>query len=297
VTVPNGDGDGAAQRRPCRAETDGTPTINGARFAVISMDPHQPELFRVLNASADRHYDLSFDGLPFDIVAQDGVPLDFFPGAPRRLRVRHAVIPPAGRLEFLIRGQIRPVAMSSLCYDAGPTGDADPAYVFGVLTTRSASPAPVELAHSSLPMLNTGYYLKPLPQPSVFRTVHFQEEHGRFYLDGSSYEPQAPINMIAHSGTVEAWDLENDTSEVHVFHIHQTHFVVQSVNGVREPVPHWIDTVDLPPEHLLSDGSARASHVKVIVDFRDPRIRGIFFYHCHILDHEDNGMMARIQVL
>jgi FtsP/CotA-like multicopper oxidase with cupredoxin domain len=43
-------------------------------------------------------------------------------------------------------------------------------------------------------------------------------------------------------------------------------------------------------------GQVIPSTVKVSIDFRNPVIRGTFVYHCHILDHEDGGMMAKIQV-
>jgi FtsP/CotA-like multicopper oxidase with cupredoxin domain len=103
--------------------------------------------------------------------------------------------------------------------------------------------------------------------------------------------------ITVHSGTVEEWTIENDTDEVHVFHIHQIHFVVEDVNGTANPVPHWVDNIDVPPMGHGVRGSLHPSTVRVLMDFRDPIIRGTFYYHCHILDHEDNGMMAKIQVI
>jgi FtsP/CotA-like multicopper oxidase with cupredoxin domain len=73
--------------------------------------------------------------------------------------------------------------------------------------------------------------------------------------------------------------------------------VVQSVNGVAQPNPHWVDTLDIPPQGIGVSGQRHPSTTTVLIDFRDPVIRGIFLYHCHILDHEDGGMMAKIQVL
>jgi FtsP/CotA-like multicopper oxidase with cupredoxin domain len=79
----------------------------------------------------------------------------------------------------------------------------------------------------------------------------------------------------------------NTTDEVHDFHIHQVHFVVDSVQGRAPRERAWLDTVNLQP-HTRTD---------VTIDFRDPIVRGTFLYHCHILDHEDQGMMAKIQVI
>jgi len=78
---------------------------------------------------------------------------------------------------------------------------------------------------------------------------------------------------------------------VHDFHIHQVHFIVQDVDGVAQPT-RWTDTFTLPIAH--AGGTPSVTHV--LVDFRDPTIRGTFLFHCHLLEHEDGGMMAKIQV-
>ena len=56
--------------------------------------------------------------------------------------------------------------------------------------------------------------------------------------------------------------------------------------------PLWRDTLNLPIAH--ADGTPSVSHV--LLDFRDPIIRGTFLFHCHLLEHEDGGMMAKIVV-
>jgi FtsP/CotA-like multicopper oxidase with cupredoxin domain len=78
---------------------------------------------------------------------------------------------------------------------------------------------------------------------------------------------------------------------MHNFHIHQTHFLVTEVNGVRRPPDRLHDTMNLP---FAVNG--KAGIVKILVPFTDPTIVGRFVYHCHILEHEDGGMMAVIQV-
>ncbi len=97
--------------------------------------------------------------------------------------------------------------------------------------------------------------------------------------------------FTVQSGTVEEWKLENATEELHAFHIHQIHFIPLDIDGIVQPV-RWTDTLTLPIEH--PDGSPSIAHV--LLDFRDPIIRGTFLFHCHILEHEDGGMMAKITV-
>ncbi len=86
-------------------------------------------------------------------------------------------------------------------------------------------------------------------------------------------------------GSYEHWRVVNNTKEVHPFHIHQVHFLAYAENNVNVGTPSWLDTVNVPAE-----GS-----VDLIMDFTDPVIRGTSLFHCHLLKHEDKGMMAKIQ--
>ena len=102
-----------------------------------------------------------------------------------------------------------------------------------------------------------------------------------------------PPNIVVHAGTVEDRVVENHAGEDHIFHIHQIHFQVLEVNGVPVSDPALRDTVDVP----YWSGTGPYPSVKVRMDFRDTNIVGTFVYHCHILQHEDAGMMGEIQVL
>ena len=102
-------------------------------------------------------------------------------------------------------------------------------------------------------------------------------------------EPPAIVTKV---GAVEDWTIENHTSEEHAFHMHQIHFLVLAVNGVPVANPTMQDTFPVP----FWTGSGPYPSITVRMDFRDPNIAGTFIYHCHILDHEDAGMMAKIRV-
>jgi hypothetical protein len=80
------------------------------------------------------------------------------------------------------------------------------------------------------------------------------------------------------------WRVVNDSHEIHAFHIHQAHFLVYEENGKKVARPEWLDTVN-----VAAEGS-----VDLIMDFTDPIIRGMSVFHCHLLKHEDKGMMAKI---
>ena len=61
-------------------------------------------------------------------------------------------------------------------------------------------------------------------------------------------------------------------------------------------MPHWRDTVNVAPQSHDAQEEAVPSSIRVLVDLRDPVIRGTFVFHCHIVEHEDQGMMAKIEV-
>jgi FtsP/CotA-like multicopper oxidase with cupredoxin domain len=115
-------------------------------------------------------------------------------------------------------------------------------------------------------------------------------------VDGQAsrlFDPNNPPAIVTTKGAVEDWTIQNRTFEVHEFHIHQIHFKLLEENGV--PVPkdqqQWYDTYQVG----YWDGESKYPYIKVRMDFRGAVV-GDFVYHCHILDHEDGGMMAIIRV-
>jgi FtsP/CotA-like multicopper oxidase with cupredoxin domain len=120
-----------------------------------------------------------------------------------------------------------------------------------------------------------------------------------FYLtvEGSTpapFDPKSPLpNVIVNQGDVEDWVIENRTKELHDFHIHQIHFQLLQWNGVPVEEPYLRDTVNV----AYWDGTSPVyPSVKLRMDFRNPAIIGTFVYHCHLLEHEDGGMMGTIRV-
>jgi suppressor of ftsI len=257
----------------------------------IVMQAGAKQLWRVINASADGYFDLSVDGESLQLVSIDGVALKQYPGGSEQT-VPDVVIPPAGRADFIVTGPAHSgVAFRTTCFDTGPGGDPNPSQVLGTIATGTPNGLPAVPAPGATPRA-MGTYDEPIGASiAQHRTVAFTEDANGFYLNGVAYSPTAAPMFVAQSGTVEQWTLTNATTEVHDFHIHQVHFIVQDVDGVAQPT-RWTDSFTLPIAH--ADGAPSVTHV--LIDFRDPLIRGIFLFHCHLLEHEDGGMMAKIQV-
>jgi FtsP/CotA-like multicopper oxidase with cupredoxin domain len=297
--APSPDDDEAGP--PCGVEMTATPTINGSPTATIGIRPGERQLWRILNASAHRHFDLALFNNQYrfaarmELVAQDGFPLGYYGRAPILEPVTHVLIPPAGRAEVIVTGTKQISYLDTLCYDAGTNGDINP---FGLLAELidDRGTAQTEVVAPPIGLPRPVSY-RTAPRPAEQRLIRFGEDANGFYLNKTAYRPNDAPMIVARAGTTEEWTLENDTDEVHTFHIHQVHFIVEAVNGRPASGPHWLDTVDVPPRAHLAHGRIVPSAVKVLIDFRDPVVRGTFLFHCHILDHEDRGMMAKIRVI
>jgi FtsP/CotA-like multicopper oxidase with cupredoxin domain len=117
-------------------------------------------------------------------------------------------------------------------------------------------------------------------------------------VDGQAPAPFDPRhtqpNITVHQGDVEDWVIENRSREDHAFHIHQIHFLLLKLDNVPVDEPFLRDTVNVP----FWDGKSTVyPSVTLRMDFRNPDIVGDFVYHCHLLEHEDGGMMGVIRVL
>lgn len=290
------------KRRPnitCTPFAGGYLTVNNSVNGELDFVPGKLAFFGIVNATSDRTLDLRIDGAVMRVVGIDGFPVDTYPGA-RTLNARHFVVPPAGRIEFTARLNAA-TTLRTLCYNAGPVGDPDPAQRLIRLTPQAAgarASSQIMPTAADIPAQPAGPSA-PLPPPSVHRVVNFAENAAGtdFYINGKEFDPSAPPMFVAHAGTIESWTVKNFTDEMHDFHVHQTHFLVTRVDGVAVARPVWSDTFVVPWRKKGPHGSYIPGKIEVLVDFRSHVIRGTFVFHCHLLDHEDHGMMAKIQVL
>jgi len=187
-------------------------------------------------------------------------------------------------------------------FDTGPAGDPNPARLLAnVVPSNTAPDAPAHMPFATTTETLRRFAGLAQTAPNKQRRLYFSEtdDSSAFFITVAGqtprvYDPMEPPAIVTHEGTVEDWTLENRTTEVHAFHLHQLHFVVLEINGVPTNDPSIRDTIVVP----YWDGTSHPyPSAKVRVDFRDPEVVGTFLYHCHILDHEDGGMMAKIKVL
>ena len=303
--VPQGQamsGMGVAQphvvnNNPCGPEIGLTVSLNGATDPVITMAPGEQQFFRVVNATGHKTLKLAVDHETLELVAIDGFALDTNPKNPPTETVPYVIVPPAARAEFVVTGPSSgSTRFRTQCYDSGPGGDRDPNLELAKIEPphglHSIRPAAMRRPADGAALPQNAYTMS-LPPPSVKRTVVFSEGPKHFRINGKIFSINDPPMYVVHTGTTEEWHVDNVTSEVHDFHIHQIHFLLQKVNGVKLPHPYWADSVVLP--HRRANG--QPGSVDMLMNFMDPKIKGMFVFHCHILDHEDHGMMAKIEAI
>jgi suppressor of ftsI len=279
----------------CGAEAEAVEeifTVNGAVRPRIEIAPKERQFWRIVNASADRYLDLQLDGQTFEIVALDGMPLAYHdPKNPTRT-TNHLLLAPAGRLEAIVTGPPHGThsTLRTLCVNTGPDGDPNPAMVLADLVQptagQSEKDSTPEQAHAidDRPAVYKPIDVEPLKKMAPDFTVIFTEDKNGFYINGRKFAMDASPMTSARIGTYQHWRIVNRTTELHPFHIHQVHFLAYAENDVPLPYPAWLDTVNVP-----NGGS-----VDVVLDFTEPIIKGMAVFHCHLLNHEDKGMMAKI---
>lgn len=284
--------------------------------AVIQARSGEKQLWRMLNASAITYLDLQMlvNNVPqaLGVVSLDGNPINQKGLSGNRiLWESHILLPPAGRVEFVFKG-LPPGQNASFVtrtVDTGPAGENDPTRPLATITASADAPEPQARLEASPEPLGppTSVWLGNIT-PVRTRTLYFSEKPKDpndpssptdFYI---TVEGQAPAlfdpatktpNITAKQGDVEDWIIENRTRELHAFHIHQIHFMLREWNGVPVDEPFLRDTINVS----YWDGVSRVyPSVKLRLDFRDPNIVGTFVYHCHLLEHEDGGMMGLIRV-
>jgi FtsP/CotA-like multicopper oxidase with cupredoxin domain len=148
---------------------------------------------------------------------------------------------------------------------------------------------PVTHDWSDDPVLPANRFVDFTDEPLPKRTINFA---GGFALDGAPFT--GDITQTMKLGTAEEWTIENGTSAVHAHHIHVNPFLITHINGVElerdNPLRRWQDTIAIP--FAANDGPGTITYKT-----RFERFTGKFVIHCHVLRHEDRGMMQTVEVV
>lgn len=289
--------------------SDSVMMVNGTIDAYLPT-PAQVVRFRLLNASSERVYYLGLEGnMSFYQIGSDGGLLDA-PVSLTRLRLATGeraeilvdfggmtgqtvrLMSYASELPNAIYGAAQPgmgPGQTIPGYASNPLNGAD----FEILTLNVIAPTsnPVTTIPNAL-VLNTPYDLQTV---NTSRTLTFTPTtmgptaiQGPFLINNTSFD-MGVINYSLPLGNVELWTLSNQSPIAHPFHIHNIAFYVTDINGSAPPLNHRgrKDVVLVPAMQTVQ-------FITKFEDFCDSMAP--YMYHCHLLPHEDEGMMGQFLV-
>jgi bilirubin oxidase len=207
--------------------------------------------------------------------------------------LKEILLAPAQRVEIVVTVNAAPDAryrLRALRYQADVLGlgsyvDDD---LMTLVTTAEPAVVPAAVPASLRPIADLG-------PASVRQRVELSEVNDlcrrngatvAFLINGRIFDPKR-VDLVTTVGRTELWDIVNNTGMVHPFHVHGTQFqlVSRQIGNVVTPAPYlaWIDTVLVPAQHTAT--------IKIRQTMPGKRM-----LHCHILEHEDNCMMALLEV-
>ena len=269
---------------------------NGCLEPVIKMENKTAQRWRIVNASPSRYHQLRLE---------NGTMLQIANGQARyAVGVERDVIllTPGQRAEVIVspentgtmtltstsvnRGMMSMMGNANdmgggMMYDSQGLGGTVAGIVTKVLTVVDGVAG--DVASSEL-------ILRPadgIPDSAVKKTRNISfgamsMGDGEFVIDGRTFDPNR-VDIEAGLGTVEDWVISNDSMMTHPFHVHAWAFqVIERTDGV--PDIGWRDTVNIPAGETV--------RIRIPMD----KYIGRTVYHCHILDHEDLGMMGILDV-
>ena len=271
-----------------------TKTINGVAGGVVRMRPGEHQIWEVGNVGADAFFDLAVDGHAFTMLGHDGNIL--IEPAP----ADHAYLPVGARSTMALRaGKPGRYAIRSRAVDTGPAGDPNPGVQLATLIVEgdaldqdSVAARLKRPADNRATIQPTVEAVRALPVTRR-RTITFSENSAgtSFFINWRQFDANRD-DVSVKVGDVEEWTILNTTGELHVFHIHQLDFLVLSINDADPDARGLRDTIDMPFARAGKPGK-----VVIKIPFTNPEIVGRFPFHCHILEHEDAGMMATVRVI
>ena len=262
--------------------------INGAKQPVLTIAPGSSRRFRLYNATNGRFLKLSFQGHTMTLVGTDGGLI-----AAPVAGLKELLLAPAERAEVVVNFQKNQgaVKLVSLTHERGWMGPGKPSgSTLSLMSINLAGPAT-----ASTPLPTKLRDIADLGKPTATKQFELSETMGMgngmmnmgFLIDGKSFDMNR-VDQRSKLGDVELWEIKNTSGMDHPFHIHggQFQIVERELGGTKTPPAFigWKDTVNTANKEIV--------RVKIRQAFA-----GLRMYHCHILEHEDAGMMGTLQVL
>ncbi|GIN87420.1 multicopper oxidase mco [Heyndrickxia sporothermodurans] len=252
--------------------TGDTLLINGVVNPKLTVDRKKIRL-RILNGSNMRGYTLHFDNkMEFQQIASDGGFLN------KPNLTKEVEIAPAERVEVI-------VDLTKVKGNEVTLVNEDNVTILPIHLNESEDNSKISQTTKSLNNLEISNEVK---NKKVTKTIKLAGMGKDVTINNKKFDANR-IDFTQKQNETEVWEIENMKDSMggmsHPFHIHGTQFQVISIDGKEPPenLSGLKDTISLKP----------GQKAKIAVKFTE---KGVYMFHCHILEHEDNGMMGQIKV-
>ena len=273
-----------------RADYEELVTVNGMVTPTIPIRPGEAQFWQIGNIGADRFLRLKIDGMPFYLIGRDG----YF--VPRPIRMEEVILGPGQRFStIVVGGQSGKYAFKSVAFKFDERQPPLPEVNLGTVVSNGPSAdVPATQAMVSMQRVNGPLYVdtvrsSPISQRRTF-AFSVNPQKTSFFINDQVFDENR-TDVTVKLGETEEWRILNKDSQYHDFHIHQTGFLVTEVNGAPNDFDGLRDTFSVPPERDGKPGEA-----KLTIPFTNPEIVGRFVFHCHVVKHEDKGMMMTVEL-
>ena len=257
-------------------------SVNGQRRPTITMRPGEVQRWRLLGGNYQNDMFLELEKHDLHVIAYDGIQLGSIES------LKNLLMAPGQRADVLIQaGAPGTYEFRGLPYDQGypsPTGPVARLVVAGdplpMRLPASLPKAPLEtIRDAEITGKRTLTFSAIIPQTEA--AAVWQEFS--FLIDGKRFDPNR-IDQRVRLGAVEEWTINNIHQDDHAFHIHTNPFQVTQVNGQPAPNLPWRDTFVVPRKGSM------------VMRSRFLDYTGIYMLHCHMMNHEELGMMQTVEV-
>ena len=255
--------------------------VNGQVGGTMLARPGERERWRVVNACASRYLRLRLDGQAMTLLGIDGGRYD----EPRA--VEEIVLTPGNRADLIVTMSEGAAMLRTLPFDRGQAGMGAPASnTTGADLASLTVSGDAEEAATPIPEQQPQRDLR-LEAVTGARTLTLAMGGGggggmRFTIDGKQFD-EARIDTEVAAGAIEEWTIVNTSTMDHPFHLHVWPMQLVEVDGAAVPGVDYQDVVRVP------------ANGRAVVRIAFEGLTGRTVYHCHILDHEDQGMMGVIR--
>jgi FtsP/CotA-like multicopper oxidase with cupredoxin domain len=246
------------------------------------MRPGEVQRWRIVHAGHENNLHIALEKHALHAIAFDGI---------RRAQIGRAeslLMAPGQRADVLVKaGAVGTYALAAIANDQGYPSPVGPLARIIVDGEPLAMPLPAALGGAPLATIrddeitNRRRLTLSVEQPEFPPAATYQEF--AYLICGRRFDHDR-VDQRIPLGAVEEWTVVNEHGDDHIFHIHINPFQMVAINGEKVAEPDWRDTVVVP----------RNGSVTLRSRFLD--FTGRFVLHCHMMNHEELGMMQVVEV-